>query len=87
MSLVLATLISFFVLFFVKIWVLQPSILATKDCKPALLGVLPQPMFFQQLLDLVVSNEWFLRSSKPCVAMTFAGTPFPCYLSSAFFKL
>jgi hypothetical protein len=33
--------------------------LATKDCKPALLGVLPQPMFFQQLLDLVGSNEWF----------------------------
>jgi hypothetical protein len=39
------------------------------------------------LLDLVVRSGWFLRSSKPCVAMTFAGATFPCCLSSAFFKL
>jgi len=32
-------------------------------------------MFFQQLLDLVVSNEWFLRLSKPRVVMMFAGVP------------
>jgi hypothetical protein len=57
------------------------------DCKLALLGVLPQPMFFQRLLDLVVSNRWFLRSSNPCVAMAFAGAPFHRCLSSAFFKL
>jgi hypothetical protein len=47
----------------------------------------PQPLFFQRLLDLVVSSEWFLRSSKPCVTIAFAGVPFPCCLSSAFFNL
>jgi hypothetical protein len=61
--------------------------LVMTDCKPALLGVLPQSTFFQHLLDLVVSNRWFLRSSKSCVVMAFAGAPFPCCLSSAFFKL
>jgi hypothetical protein len=76
-----------FDLFFDKIWFLQPSVLVVKDCKPALLGVFPQPMFFRLLLDLVVSSEWFLRSSKLCVAMAFADVPFPCCLSSAFFKL
>jgi hypothetical protein len=84
MSLVLATLISFFDPFFVKMWFLQPSILVTKDCKPTMLRVLPLLMFFQRLLDLVVSSEWFLRSSKPCVAMTFAGVLFSCCLSIAF---
>jgi hypothetical protein len=49
-------------------------------------GVAPVD-FFQRLLDLVVRSGWFLRSSKPCVAMTFAGATFPCCLSSAFFKL
>jgi hypothetical protein len=57
-----------------------------KDCKPVLLGVLPQPMFFQRLLDLVVSSEWILQSSKPCMAMAFAGTPFLCCLSSVLFQ-
>ena len=47
----------------------------------------PQPMFFQRLLDLVASSEWFLRSSKPCVAMAFVGVPFPYCLFSVFFKL
>jgi hypothetical protein len=81
-------LISFFDMFFVKFRFLQPTGLVMTDCKPVLLGVLPQlMMFFQRLLDLVVSSGWFLRSSKPCVAMTFAGAPFPCCLSSAIFKL
>jgi hypothetical protein len=30
------------------------------------------PMFFQGILDLVVSDdEWILRSSKPCMAREF----------------
>ena len=71
---------SSFNLFGDKIQFLQPSVLMMKDCKPVLLGVFPQPMFFQQLLDLVVSNEWFLRLSKPRVVMMFAGVPFPSIL-------
>jgi hypothetical protein len=39
-------LISFFDLFFVKFRFLQPASLVMTDCKLALLGVLPQPMFF-----------------------------------------
>jgi hypothetical protein len=39
-------LISFFDLFFVKFWFLQPTGLVMTDCKPALLGVLPQLVFF-----------------------------------------
>ena len=70
-----------------KIRFLQPSVLVVKDCKPVLLGVFPQPMFFQRLLDLVASSEWFLRSSKPCVAMVFACVPFPYCLFSVIFKL
>jgi hypothetical protein len=58
-----------------------------KDCKTTLLGVLLQSMLFQRLLDIIVSSDWFLRSSEPCVVMAFAGAPFPCFLSSAFFKL
>jgi len=42
--------------------------------------VFRQLMFFQQLLDLVVSSEWFLRLSKPRVVMMFAGVPFPSIL-------
>ena len=76
-----------FDLFCDKIRFLQPSILVLKDCKPVLLGVFPQPMFFQRLLDLVASSEWFLRSSKPCVTMAFADIPFSCCLCSASFKL
>jgi hypothetical protein len=81
-----AVLITFFDPFFVKFLFLQPTGVVMMDCKPALRGVLPQLIFFQRLLDLVVSNMWFLRSSNPCVAMVFAGAPFPCYLSSAFFQ-
>ena len=80
-----------FDLFFRSVWrqdsFLQPSVLVVKDCKPVLLGVFSQPMFFQRLLNLVVSSEWFLRSSKPCVAMTFAGVSFSYCLFSVFFKL
>jgi hypothetical protein len=87
LSLVVAILISFFDLFFVKFQLFQPVGLVMKDCKPVLLGVLPQLMFFQRLLDLIVSSGWFLRSSKPCVVMVYEGASFPCCLSSAFFKL
>jgi hypothetical protein len=80
LSFVGAVLITFFALFFVKFRFLKPTGVVMTDCKPALLGVLPQPMFFQRLLDLIVSSGWFLRSSKPCVAMAFAGAPFPCCL-------
>ena len=73
LSFVVAISTSSFDLFGDKIRFLQPSVSEVKDCKPVLLGVFPQPMFFQQLLDLVASSEWFLRSSKPCVAMSFAG--------------
>jgi hypothetical protein len=51
-------LISFFDLFFVKFWFLQPASLVMTVWKSALLGVLPQLMFFQHLLDLVVSNKF-----------------------------
>jgi hypothetical protein len=57
------------------------------DCKPVLLGVLLQLMFFQRLLNLAVRSEWFLRSSNPCVAMVFPCAPFLCCLSSAISKL
>jgi hypothetical protein len=67
-----AGLTSFFDLFFVKFWFLRPAGLVMTDCKPALLEMLPQSMFFQCLLDLVVSSGWFFRSSKPCVVMVFA---------------
>jgi hypothetical protein len=60
LSFVGAVLITFFDLFFVKFLVLQPTGVVMTDCKPALLEVLPQPMFFQRLLDLVVSSGWFL---------------------------
>ena len=87
LSFVVVTSTSSFDLFCDKIRFLQPSISVVKDCKPVLLGVSPQPMLFQQLLDLIVSSEWFLRSSKSCVVMAFAGVPFPCCLFSVFFKL
>jgi len=35
-----------------------------------------QPIFFKWVLDLVVSSEWLLRSSKPCLARMFADVPF-----------
>ena len=66
---------------------LQPFVLVVMNCKPVLLGEFPQPMFFQRLLDLIVSSEWFLWSSKPFVAMIFAGISFPYCLFSVFFKL
>ncbi|CAL5059187.1 unnamed protein product [Urochloa decumbens] len=80
-----ATTTSSFGLFCDMIWFPQLSGMAVKDCKLALRWVFPQPMFFQRLLDLVVSSEWFMRSSKP-LAMAFAGAPFPCCHFSAFFK-
>ena len=44
-------------------------------------------MFFQWILDLIVSSEWILRSSKPCLARVFVGDPFLCCLCRAIFKL
>jgi hypothetical protein len=46
LSFVGAVLITFFDLFFVKFRFLQSTGVVTTDCKPALLGALPQPMFF-----------------------------------------
>jgi hypothetical protein len=43
---VVVVLISFFDMFFFKFRYLQSAGLVMKDCKPVLLGVLPQPMFF-----------------------------------------
>ena len=57
LSFVVATSTSSLDLFCDKIRFLQPSVLVVKDCKPVLLGVFPQPRFFQQLLDLVASSE------------------------------
>jgi hypothetical protein len=82
-----ATLIAFFDFVLCHDQFLQPFDLVMKDCKSTFLGVLPQAMFFLRLVDLVVSSEWFLRSLDLCVAMSFAGVPFPCCLSSVFFKL
>jgi hypothetical protein len=48
---------SSFDLFGNKILFLQPSVLVVKDCKHVLLGVFPQLMFFQRLLDLVASSN------------------------------
>ena len=87
LSFVVATSTSSFDIFCDKIRFLQPSVLMVKDCKPILLGVFPQPMFFLRLQDLLASSEWFLRSSKPCVAIEFAGVPFPYCRFSAFLKL
>ena len=83
----MAVLTSSFDLFCDKIRFRQLSVLVVKDCKSALLEVFPQSMFFQRLLNLVISSKWFLRSSKPCVAMAFACVPFSCCLCSASFKL
>ena len=57
LSFVVATSTSSFDMFCDKIRFLQPSVSVVKDCKPVLLGVFSQPMFFQQLLDLVASIE------------------------------
>ena len=57
LSFVVETSTSSLDLFCDKIRFLQPSVLVVKDCKPVLLGVFPQPMFFQRLLDLVVNNK------------------------------
>ena len=46
-----------------------------------------QPIFFKWVLDLVVSSEWLLRSSKPCLARMFADVPFLYCLFNAIFKL
>ena len=54
---VVATSTSSFDIFCDKIRFLQPSISVVKDCKPVLLGVFLQQMFFQRLLNLVVSSE------------------------------
>jgi hypothetical protein len=70
-----ATSTSSFVVFCGKTWYLQPSGMVVKDGKPMLRGVSPQPIFDRRLLDLVIRGEWLLRSSKPCMVMSFAGVP------------
>ena len=58
-----------------------------KDSKPVFLRGFLQPMFFQWILDLVVSDEWILWPSKPCMARVFVGVSFLCCLFSMFFNL
>jgi hypothetical protein len=58
-----------------------------KDCKSVFLREFLWPIFFPWVIDFVVSDEWILRSSKPCMARVFAGVPFLCCLFSAFFNL
>jgi len=78
---------SSYVLFYCKVWRLQFSDLMMKDGKPAFLGGFLQPIYFQCVLDLVVSNERILRSSKPCMAREIASVPFRWCLFGAFFNL
>lgn len=46
------TLTSSFKLFYTMSRFLQPSELVVKDCKPSLCGVMPQPIYLEQLLNL-----------------------------------
>jgi hypothetical protein len=39
-----------------------------KNCKSVFLREFLWPMFFQWVIDFVVSDEWILRSSKPSMA-------------------
>ena len=71
-----AILTSSFGLFDRKVQNLQYSVFMVKHCKPVFLEGFLQPMFFQWILDLAISNEWILWSSKPCLARVFAGGPF-----------
>ena len=77
---------SSFDLFYCKVWHLQYSDLIVKDRKHVFLGGFIWPMFFQWVLDLVVSDKWILRSSN-YMARVYAGVPFLCCLFSAFFNL
>ena len=66
-----------FDLFCDKIRFLQLSISVVKDCKPVLLRVFPQPMFFQQLLDLVASNRVVFAVFKALCGDYVCRCPFP----------
>jgi hypothetical protein len=76
--------ISSFVLFYGNIQFLQPlwrritARLCSLECSP-------NRCLFP--LDLVASSEWFFKSSKPHVAMTFTNAPFPCCVFSMLFKV
>jgi hypothetical protein len=48
---------SSFGLLYNRVWHLQDSIMMVKDYKPAFLGWFLQLMFFQWVLDLVVSDK------------------------------
>jgi hypothetical protein len=52
-----AAILASFNLFYCKVQNLQHSILMVKDCKPVFLEGFLQPIFFQWILDLVVSNK------------------------------
>jgi hypothetical protein len=58
-----------------------------EELEVCVLWRVPRTVFFHWVLDLIVSSEWLLQSSKPCLAMMFAGIPFRYHLFSAFFKL
>jgi hypothetical protein len=64
-------------LFYSKVQNFQHFILMLKNSKPVFLAVFVKPMFFQWILDLVVSCEWILRSLKPCFDEGVCRCPFP----------
>jgi hypothetical protein len=86
----MATSISFFDVCYVRIWFLQPSISAMKDCKHVLLRlwriVSMRSLRCCQVnvLSTVARSRCkqclIFRSSKNCVPMVFAYVPFPYYL-------
>jgi hypothetical protein len=71
-----ATILASFGMFYRKVQNLQHSILMMKDCKLVFLEGFLQPMFFQWILDLIVSSKWILLSSKPCFTKVFTCGPF-----------
>ena len=85
--LLLWTWTSSFDMFYGKIRFPQLSVLMVKDCKLVLLEVFHQLMFFQRLLDLVVSSQWFLRSSKSLYGNGVCRCSFPFLLFQCIFEV
>jgi hypothetical protein len=55
----------------------NPLCLVVKDCKPVLLWVFPQPMFFHQLLDIVASKRVVFAVFKALCGDDVCRCPFP----------
>jgi len=86
LSFVVVTSTSFFDFFMPQYLVSSTLYFRGEGLQACIAWGVPQPMFFQQFIDLVVSNEWFLRSSHPCVTMAFAGVLFPLLPFQCVFK-